>query len=234
MINLQKLITQPSWHKELAEEWDKPYIKELETFLNHAKNTLPAQNEWFKAINSQPFDQVKVIILGQDPYPTVGHAHGLSFSVQEGVKPLPKSLLNINKELFSDLGINNQHTGDLQYWNQQGVLLLNTVLTVEAGKANSHQGKGWEVITDKIIKQISKKQPHCVFILWGASSQKKSVLIDVNKHLIIESAHPSPLSAYRGFWDSKPFSKTNQFLVKNKLTAIDWKLANSQPSLFEN
>jgi len=226
MLSLKSLVTEPSWQKELAEEWQKPYLKKLERFLQSAKDILPSQDKWFNAINSLPLHQVKIVILGQDPYPTKGHAHGLSFSVQPQVKPLPKSLLNINKELLNDLGIDNQHTGNLNDWNQQGVLLLNSVLTVEAGNANAHQNQGWEQLTDVIIKRVSDQQPHCVFILWGAYAQKKSSLINKEKHLIIKSPHPSPLSAYRGFWGSKPFSKSNLFLKKKGLKPIDWQLTD--------
>jgi len=224
MTSLKTLVTEPSWQKQLSAEWNKTYIKQLETFLTKSNNSLPAQNEWFNAINNLPLNKVKAVILGQDPYPTIGHAHGLSFSVQTNIKPLPKSLLNINKELLNDLAIDNSHTGNLQYWNQQGVLLLNTALTVESGKANSHQKQGWENLTDTIIKLISTQQKNCVFILWGANAQKKLALIDNNKHLIIKTAHPSPLSAYRGFWGSKPFSKTNRYLINNNIKPINWQL----------
>jgi len=226
-MKLKSLITESSWQKQLEDEWQKPYIEKLENFLQAETDILPAQDEWFNALNSLPFTQIKVIILGQDPYPTEGHAHGLSFSVKTGVSPLPKSLLNINKELLNDLNINNQHTGNLQHWNNQGVLLLNTVLTVQKGNANAHQKHGWEQLTDKIIQQISDQQNHCVFILWGANAQKKSMLINPEKHHIIKTPHPSPLSAYRGFWGSKPFSKTNLYLEKNNLQPIDWQLPSS-------
>ncbi len=238
-ISLKKLIHQPSWLKQLDQEWDKTYLQRLESFLQQQqaekKIILPPQQDWFNALNSLPFEKIKVVILGQDPYPTIGHAHGLSFSVSNETRPLPKSLLNIYKELYSDLQIDNQHTGNLQYWNEQGVLLLNSVLTVESGQANSHQGKGWELLTDKIIEEISSKLEHIVFILWGTNAQKKSSLIDKSKHLIIESAHPSPLSAYRGFWGSKPFSKTNHYLEKHNIKTIDWKLPDfGQAILFQN
>jgi len=188
------------------------------------KTILPPASQWFNALNSKPFDKLKVMILGQDPYPTEGHAHGLCFSVLPEVKPLPKSLLNINKELFEDLGINNSHTGYLQSWADQGVLLLNAVLTVERGNANAHQGKGWEHFTDAVIQTINDNAENVVFILWGAYAQKKGALIDENKHHILKSAHPSPLSAYRGFWGSKPFSKTNDYLIAQGKTPINWAL----------
>ena len=185
---------------------------------------MPRASLWFNALNSTPLTQVKVVILGQDPYPTIGHSHGLCFSVLPNVKPLPKSLLNINKELFDDLGIDNFHTGYLQPWAKQGVLLLNAVLTVEASKSNSHQGRGWEIFTDKIIKIINRECENVVFILWGSYAQKKGFAIDSTKHLIIKSPHPSPLSAYRGFFGSKPFSKTNSYLKINNKSIINWKL----------
>lgn len=218
-----------SWLEILESEFDQPYMQALKQFLVNEKQQgkiiLPKGSLWFNALNSTPFNQVKVVILGQDPYPTLGHAHGLSFSVLPNVKPLPKSLLNINQELTSDLGIENHHSGFLQPWADQGVLLLNAVLTVEAGKPNSHQGKGWEAFTDKIIHALADKRQHLVFILWGAYAQKKGKFIDRNKHLIIESPHPSPLSAYRGFFGSKPFSRTNQYLEATHQKPIEWQLA---------
>ncbi len=218
----------PSWLDKIGGEFEKPYMQELKQFLQdekaQGKNILPPASLWFNALNSMPFDKLKVVILGQDPYPTTGHAHGLCFSVLPEVKPLPKSLLNINKELQSDLGIDNSHTGYLQSWAEQGVLLLNAVLTVEEGNANAHQGKGWETFTDAIIQSINEEKEHVVFILWGAYAQKKGVHIDASKHLIIKSPHPSPLSAYRGFFGSKPFSRTNQYLTEFREEPINWQL----------
>ncbi len=217
-----------SWLEQIGNEFDKPYMQSLKHFLleqkQQNKTILPPASLWFNALNSMPFDKLKVVILGQDPYPTQGHAHGLCFSVMPDVKPLPKSLLNINKELMNDLGIDNSHSGYLQSWADQGVLLLNAVLTVERGNANSHQGKGWEIFTDAIIQAINQQKEQIVFILWGAYAQKKGVHIDTSKHHIIKSAHPSPLSAYRGFFGSKPFSKTNQYLQAAGLEPINWKL----------
>jgi len=217
-----------SWLYFLQDEFNKSYMKNLKTFLieekRKGKTILPKASLWFNALNSTPLNKVKVVILGQDPYPTVGHAHGLCFSVLPDVKPLPKSLLNINKELFDDLGIDNFHTGYLQPWTKQGVLLLNAVLTVEAGKSNSHQGKGWEIFTDKIIEIINQECNNIVFILWGSYAQKKGSVIDKTKHLIIKSPHPSPLSAYRGFFGSRPFSRTNNYLKMNNKEPINWKL----------
>ena len=217
-----------SWLEHIGDEFDKPYMQQLKQFLldekAQGKNILPASSLWFNALNSTPFDQVKVVILGQDPYPTEGHAHGLCFSAMPEVKPLPKSLLNINKELLDDLGIDNSHTACLQDWASQGVLLLNAVLTVEEGNANAHQGKGWEALTDAIIQTINDQKEQVVFILWGAYAQKKGVHIDATKHHVIKAAHPSPLSAYRGFFGSKPFSKTNAYLKQSGIKTIDWQL----------
>jgi len=223
-----KIELEASWLALLEDEFDKAYMQELKKFLLNeralGKNILPKASLWFNALNSTPLDSVKVVILGQDPYPTVGHAHGLCFSALPNVKPLPKSLINIYKELQEDLGIDNFHTPYLQPWAEQGVLLLNAVLTVEAGKSNAHAGKGWEQFTDKIIEIINQKCQHVVFILWGAYAQKKGVAIDTSKHMIIKSAHPSPLSAYRGFWGSKPFSRTNNYLQSVGKNGIEWKL----------
>lgn len=217
-----------SWLTALEDEFHKPYMKELKAFLLQekakGKNILPKASLWFNALNSTPLPEVKVVIIGQDPYPTVGHAHGLCFSVLPEVHPLPKSLQNINKELIEDLGIDNNHTGYLQPWAKQGVLLLNAVLTVEAGKSNAHQAKGWEQFTDKVIEVINKTSENTVFILWGGYAQKKGVSIDGDRHLIIKSPHPSPLSAYRGFFGSRPFSKTNHYLQSVGKKPIDWQL----------
>lgn len=217
-----------SWLEPLQSEFEAPYMKTLRTFLTdemkHNKTILPKPSLWFNALNTTHLKDVKVVILGQDPYPTIGHAHGLCFSVLPDVKPLPKSLLNINKELLEDLGINNNHNGYLQPWAQQGVLLLNAILTVEAGKANAHQGKGWERFTDKVIEVVNEQCENVVFILWGSYAQKKGASIDASKHMVIKSPHPSPLSAYRGFFGSKPFSRTNAYLEAHGKTPIDWEL----------
>ncbi|QCU89486.1 uracil-DNA glycosylase [Thiomicrorhabdus sediminis] len=218
----------PSWLKYLQAEFDEPYMQQLKQHLSNEKQAgktiLPQGNLWLNALNSTPLQQVKVVILGQDPYPTIGHPHGLCFSVMPDVSPLPKSLLNINKELLEDLGIDNSHSGYLQPWADQGVLLLNAVLTVEAGKANAHQGLGWERFTDKIIELINQQCEHVVFILWGAYAQKKGAAIDTNKHLVIKSPHPSPLSAYRGFFGSRPFSQANHYLIQHGKPPINWQL----------
>lgn len=225
------LNLQTSWLAEIGGEFEKPYMQALEQFLADekafGKTILPPASLWFNAFNSMPFKQLKVVILGQDPYPTAGHAHGLCFSVQPDVKPLPKSLLNINKELLDDLGIDNSHTGYLQSWAEQGVLLLNTALTVEQGNANSHQGKGWEIFTDAVIQTANDQKEHLVFILWGANAQKKIPMINTSKHRVIKSVHPSPLSAYRGFFGSKPFSRTNEYLNAFGEETINWALPHT-------
>ena len=226
-----------SWLIHLESEFNQPYMQTLKNFLLEekklGKNILPKPSLWFNALNSTPLEKVKVVILGQDPYPTIGHAHGLCFSVLPEVKPLPKSLLNINKELEEDLNIDNSHTGYLQEWAEQGVLLLNSVLTVEAGKSNAHAGQGWEKFTDKIIEIVNKETENVVFILWGAYAQKKGASIDASKHLIIKSPHPSPLSAYRGFFGSKPFSKTNNYLNSYGKGAIYWSLQSQEIPIIE-
>jgi uracil-DNA glycosylase len=227
-MELKNIELDESWLKVLKDEFDKPYMEDLKDFLSLEKQQnrriLPLGSLWFNALNATPLESVKVVILGQDPYPTIGHAHGLCFSVLPEVKPLPKSLLNINKELYDDLKIDNTHTGYLQPWAEQGVLLLNAVLTVEAGKSNSHQGKGWEEFTDKIVEVINKECENVVFILWGGYAQKKGIAIDSSRHLIIKSPHPSPLSAYRGFFGSKPFSRVNNYLESMGKSGSDWQL----------
>lgn len=217
----------PLWKSRLADEFDKDYMKKLRTFLcqekDQSKNILPHSSLWFNALTAIDLDQVKVVILGQDPYPTPGHAHGLCFSVMPEVKPIPKSLVNIYKELEDDLGIVNSN-GNLQSWADQGVLLLNSVLTVEAGKANSHQGQGWEQLTDRIIEVLNQRDSAIVFVLWGSYAQKKGSIVDNPHHLVLRSPHPSPLSAYRGFFGSKPFSKINNFLTENGKEPVNWKV----------
>lgn len=217
----------PSWQALLNKEFSAPYMQELKKFLVNEKNSgkiiFPLGSEYFAALNATPFDQVKVVIIGQDPYHGPGQAHGLSFSVKPGVRP-PPSLLNIFKELKSDLGIETPQHGYLLSWAKQGVLLLNAVLTVEASKAASHQGKGWEIFTDAIVHALNDQRENLVFVLWGTYAQKKGAFIDRKKHLVIESVHPSPLSAHRGFMGSKPFSKINNYLESIDKTAIDWQL----------
>ena len=221
----KKLPTQ--WKSHLAAEFEKDYMQQLCEFLSleieQKKLILPDTSLWFNALTTTDLDQVKVVILGQDPYPTPGHAHGLCFSVMPEVKPIPKSLKNIYKELEDDLGIVNSN-GNLQSWTDQGVLLLNSVLTVEAGKANSHQGKGWEKLTDRIIEILNEQTSPIVFVLWGAYAQKKGSIVNNPQHLVLRSPHPSPLSSYRGFFGSKPFSKINNFLIENGKKPISWKV----------
>lgn len=215
------------WKSYLAAEFEKDYMQRLHDFLRsekeQAKTVLPHSSLWFNALTTTDLDQIKVVILGQDPYPTPGHAHGLCFSVLPEVKPIPKSLINIYKELEDDLGIVNNN-GNLQPWAHQGVLLLNSVLTVEAGKANSHQGQGWEQFTDRIIEVLNEQTSPIIFVLWGAYAQKKGSIVNNPQHLVLRSPHPSPLSAYRGFFGSKPFSKINHFLINNGKEPIDWKV----------
>lgn len=222
-------ILPSSWQTAIGAEFTKPYMLTLNGFLQAeaaaGKLILPSVKQRFNALQSTPLEQVNVVILGQDPYPTPGHAHGLAFSVQPHVTPLPRSLLNINRELRDDLGIDNSHTGCLQAWAEQGVLLLNTVLTVEANNAGSHQKRGWETFTDTIIQAVSAQAPPLVFMLWGNHAQKKTVLIDSTRHCILISAHPSPLSARRGFFGSRPFSRANAFLQAAGRTPINWSLS---------
>ena len=216
-----------SWKKLLHEEFNSVYFASLKTFLLAEKNSgkiiYPPGKQIFAAFDATPFDKVKVVILGQDPYHGPGQANGLCFSVNRGVKP-PPSLVNIFKELQADLNIPVPSHGDLSAWAQQGILLLNATLTVRAHEAGSHQNKGWEIFTDKSIQVISKNKTHVVFILWGRYAQTKRTLIDESKHHVIASAHPSPLSAHNGFLGSKPFSKTNAYLISKGITPIDFSL----------
>ena len=217
----------PSWREVLAPEFEKPYMQELLGFLEKRRTEgaviYPDYDLWFHALEMTPLNQVKVVILGQDPYHQPGQAQGLSFSVKPGVK-VPPSLRNIYNELATDVGFKVPNHGSLESWAKQGVLLLNAVLTVEDSAANAHQGRGWEQFTDKIIELVNERCTHCVFILWGSYAQKKGVMVDQERHLVISSAHPSPLSAHRGFLGSQPFSKVNQWLVSQGQTAIDWQL----------
>lgn len=216
-----------SWKAALEPEFNKDYMQQLKAFLraelSAGKSIFPKGAEYFAAFDHTPVDQVKVVILGQDPYHGPGQAHGLCFSVQPGV-PAPPSLVNIYKELEEDLGIQQPGHGYLMSWADQGVLLLNSVLTVEAHKAASHQGRGWETFTDAVIAELNEKHDNLVFILWGSYAQKKGARIDTNRHLVIKSPHPSPLSSYRGFFGSKPFSKANAYLEVNGRTPINWQL----------
>lgn len=222
-----KIQLDESWLKRLGPEFEKPYMKELKSFLTEQKKQqktiFPRGDQYFAALNHCPFEKVKVVVIGQDPYHGPGQAHGLSFSVQKGV-PQPPSLQNIFKELQSDLGVQPPKHGDLTAWADQGVLLLNAVLTVESGQANSHQGKGWEIFTDRIVQLLNEEREGLVFLLWGSYAQKKAAMVDRKKHFVITSVHPSPLSSYRGFFGSKPFSKINQYLESHQKNPINWKI----------
>jgi len=215
-----------SWKSLLAEEFQKPYFIQLKNFLLEEKTkyaVFPPGDKIFNAFDLTPFDNVKVVILGQDPYHGRGQAHGLCFSVNPGIA-FPPSLVNIFKELKTDLGIMPPSSGELSAWAKQGVLLLNTVLTVRENTADSHKNKGWEQFTDSVIKQISEKKEHVVFILWGNNAKVKTQIIDASKHCILTAAHPSPLSATRGFFGCAHFSKTNEYLKNKNIEPIDWRL----------
>jgi len=219
---------EPGWLKVLENELEKPYMKNLKSFLLEEKQkgfvVYPKNADIFNAFNHTPFDKVKVVILGQDPYHGQGQAHGLSFSVQRGI-PVPPSLRNMYKELAEDFsGFKTPLHGDLTSWADQGVLLLNATLTVRANEAASHQKRGWETFTNQVISTLSKERSGIVFLLWGRFAQQKEVLIDTTKHYVLKTAHPSPLSAYNGFFGSKHFSTTNQLLEKQGLTPIDWQV----------
>lgn len=214
------------WNPILRAEFEKPYWAELQQFVHTERSSYavyPPHDDVFAALHLTPYESVKVLLLGQDPYHGPGQAHGLCFSVQPGV-PIPPSLVNIYKELESDLGIEAPNHGHLTHWAEQGVLLLNTTLTVRAHKAGSHQKKGWETFTDEVIKAVSAKQEPVVFVLWGAAAGRKRELIDTGRHHIIKAPHPSPLSAHRGFFGSKPFSQINRMLTEAGREAIDWAL----------
>jgi uracil-DNA glycosylase len=218
-----------SWKEVLGEEFNQPYFIALKGFLLSEKKQhtiYPPGSKIFEAFNLTPFDNVKVVILGQDPYHGPGQAHGLCFSVPDGIAP-PPSLINIFKELRSDTGLPVPGHGNLENWAKQGVLLINATLTVRANQAGSHQKKGWETFTDKVIETLSERRNNLVFILWGNYAQQKSVLIDSRRHLILKSVHPSPLSASRGFFGCKHFSKTNAYLTQNYIEPIDWNPNNS-------
>lgn len=216
-----------SWRIPLQPQFDSSYMADLKSFLLAEKNAgkviYPKGSEWFAALDATPLENVRVVILGQDPYHGEGQAHGLCFSVQHGVRP-PPSLLNIYKEIKTDLGLDPPNHGNLKTWAEQGVLLLNSVLTVEAGKAASHQGKGWERFTDAVIQLVNDQAHPVVFILWGSYAQKKAAFVDQSKHLVLNSVHPSPLSAHNGFFGSKPFSRANAFLKLKGRGQIDWSL----------
>ncbi|MEI6045278.1 MAG: uracil-DNA glycosylase [Chloroflexota bacterium] len=215
-----------SWRSRLAAELDKPYFHKLEQFVDQERRTntvFPPESEVFSALKLTPYEKVNVLLLGQDPYHDDNQAHGLCFSVQPGIKP-PPSLVNMYKELQSDLGCRIPNNGYLVAWAEQGLLMLNAVLTVQAHKPNSHKNQGWETFTDAIIREVSAKESPVVFVLWGGYAQKKLNLIDTTRHSVIQSAHPSPLSARNGFFGSKPFSKINQALQAAGKPQINWQL----------
>ncbi|CDZ40392.1 uracil-DNA glycosylase [Neorhizobium galegae] len=216
-----------SWKLVLGQEFSDPYMGELKRFLvaerQAGKRIFPKGSEYFRALDLTPLDEVKVVILGQDPYHGFGQAHGLCFSVKPGVR-IPPSLVNIYKEMETDLGIPPAKHGFLEHWAEQGVLLLNSVLTVEEGKAAAHQGKGWERFTDAVIRAVNDECDGVVFILWGSYAQKKAAFVDQQRHLVLKSAHPSPLSAHNGFLGSRPFSKANAYLQSIGKDPVDWRL----------
>jgi uracil-DNA glycosylase len=219
---------EPSWKNILQNEFDQPYFEQLSTFLKKEYASFPGQvfpewNEIFRAFNDCPFEQVKVVIIGQDPYPTKGHAHGLCFSVESDVKPLPKSLKNIYKEIAEDIGVDlSDRNGDLRHWATQGVLLLNVTLTVREGSPESHANKGWEKFTDAVIKVLSERNEQLVYMLWGSKAAKKAEHVPESKNCILKAPHPSPLSAYRGFFGSRHFSEANKYLTEMGKTPIKW------------
>ena len=216
-----------SWLEPLRTEFEQPYMADLAQFLRaegeNGRTIFPGACNWFRALELTPLDQVRVVILGQDPYHGPGQAHGLCFSVPPGVRP-PPSLVNIFKELQSDLGVTPSRHGLLEHWAKQGVLLLNSVLTVESGQAGSHREKGWECFTDAVVRLVNVKAEPVVFMLWGTYAQKKAAFVDASRHLVLKAAHPSPLSAHRGFFGCRHFSKANAFLQSKGLQPIDWAL----------
>ncbi|AOG08445.1 MULTISPECIES: uracil-DNA glycosylase [Rhizobium/Agrobacterium group] len=216
-----------SWKAVLGDEFAQPYMRNLKDFLRAekaaGKQIFPKGAEYFRALDLTPLDEVRVVILGQDPYHGAGQAHGLCFSVKPGVR-IPPSLVNIYKELQSDLGIAPARHGFLEHWAQQGVLLLNSVLTVEEARAASHQGQGWERFTDAVIRAVNEDCEHVVFMLWGSYAQKKAAFVDGSRHLILKAPHPSPLSAHNGFFGCRHFSQANDYLLSKGRNAIDWQL----------
>jgi len=226
-MNEQTLRLDESWKQAIGAEFEQTYMADLKTFLAEEKRQgkviYPPGPAIFNALDSTPFDTVKVVILGQDPYHGPGQAHGLCFSVQPGVAT-PPSLVNIFKEIRDDLRIAPPDHGCLTSWARQGVLLLNAVLTVERGRAGAHQGKGWEMLTDRIVDRLNRDRSQLVFLLWGSNAQKKGRLIDRSRHLVLEAPHPSPLSAHRGFLGCRHFSQTNRYLIEHDRVPIDWSL----------
>ena len=234
MVDTTKIKLHPSWLRVLESEFEQAYMRELRAFLGARKAAgaiiYPPPAQWFNALDSTPFEQVKVVILGQDPYHGPGQAHGLCFSVRPPVPP-PPSLLNIFKELQADLAIAPPGHGCLSSWAGQGVLLLNSVLTVERGQAGAHQGRGWERFTDAVIERLNREREGLVFMLWGSYAQKKGQLVDRAKHCVLTAPHPSPLSAHRGFLGCGHFSRANAFLEQRGLAPVDWHLpAEAEPN----
>ena len=223
----QNIKLNSQWAAVLGDEFQKEYMIKLKEFLQSElksnKIIYPRGAEYFAALDLTPFDQVRVVIVGQDPYHGPGQAHGLCFSVKQGVRQ-PPSLKNILKELNADLGLEMPEHGDLTHWARQGVLLLNSVLTVEEGKAAAHQGRGWEIFTDRIISVLNEKRENIVYLLWGSYAQKNAHFVDRRKNLVLEAPHPSPLSAHRGFFGTKPFSRINKYFDSKNLPEIDWSL----------
>ena len=232
--DLKQIRLDSSWREAMGDELEQPYMAQLGEFLLAQKAAgkviYPPSYEWFAAFDTTPFDKVRVVILGQDPYHGPGQAHGLCFSVLPGIK-VPPSLANIYKELEADLGVTIPDHGCLTHWAEQGVLLLNATLTVEQADAGAHQGKGWETFTDKAIRALNDQRDGIVFLLWGSYAQKKGAFIDQSRHLVLQSVHPSPLSAYRGFLGCKHFSATNDFLQQQGAVPIDWQLPSEQGCL---
>jgi len=219
-------IVTTDWNPVLRSELEQPYWKDLQAFVAEERRchiVYPPHEQVFAALHLTPYADTRVVLLGQDPYHGPGQAHGLCFSVRLGVPP-PPSLVNVFKELQSDLGIAPPGHGNLEAWARQGVLMLNTCLTVRGGAAGSHHGKGWETFTDEVLRRVNDKEHPVVFLLWGAPARKKKALIDLDRHVVIESPHPSPLSAHSGFFGTKPFSRTNDALTAAGLTPIDWEL----------
>ncbi|MGD8345740.1 MAG: uracil-DNA glycosylase [Lysobacterales bacterium] len=225
MEQQREIKLENSWKERLADEFSQPYMSELRAFLLERKRRgatiYPPGNQIFNALDSTPFDRVRVVIFGQDPYHGPGQAHGLCFSVPEGV-PVPPSLVNIYKEIADDLGLKPPPHGNLQSWAEQGVLLLNAVLTVERGQASAHQGKGWERFTDRVVYELNEGRENLVFLLWGAYAMKKGEMIDRERHLVLTAPHPSPLSAHRGFFGCRHFSKVNAWLERHGMEPVKW------------
>lgn len=225
MEQQREIKLENSWKKRLANEFSQPYMSELRAFLLDRKRRgatiYPPGSQIFNALDSTPFDRVRVVIFGQDPYHGPGQAHGLCFSVPEGVQ-VPPSLVNIYREIGDDLGLKPPPHGNLQSWAEQGVLLLNAVLTVERGQASAHRGKGWERFTDRVVYELNEGREKLVFLLWGAYAMKKGEIIDRGRHLVLTAPHPSPLSAHRGFFGCRHFSKANAWLEKHGMEAIKW------------